>query len=149
MSKLLVIFVIAFSIFIGAFREDEHHNHFLNGVNTDEPIKISGEFLRESIYNYISCLDEGFDMIDNTIPVLGGFKNFNYERVYNKVMNNREFIKHTVSDGENLDEIIKKHNINIDDIDNFRRVVKEKNKDKVSHTYNIKSGDVLLVPSEK
>jgi len=60
-----------------------------------------------------------------------------------------EFIKHTVSDGENLDEIIKKHNINIDDIDNFRRVVKEKNKDKVSHTYNIKSGDVLLVPSEK
>jgi hypothetical protein len=149
MSRLIFIFIIAFSIFIGVFREDEHHGHFTNEIDKSENIKISGDILRESIFNYISCLDAGLDIIDNSMPVMGGLKNFTYERTYNKVMKNREFISHIVEDGENLDDIIKKYNTDIDDIDDFRKVTKEKNKTKVSDTYDIQSGEELLIPSEK
>lgn len=149
MNKLFFVFVIAFSIFIGVYREDEHHGHFTNEIDKEEPIKVSSDFLRESVYNYITSLDAGLDMIDNSIPVMGGLKNFTYERTYNKVMKNRKFISHTVEDGENLDEIIKKYNTDIDDIDDFRRVAKEENKNKVSETYDIQFGEELLIPSEK
>lgn len=149
MKKIFFGFLIAFTIFVGIYREDEHNSHFAYEVDKEEPIKMSSDFLRESIYNYITSLDAGLDIIDDSMPVIGGLKNFTYERTYNKVMKNREFINHIVEDGENLDEIIKKYNNNTGDIDDFRKVIKEKNKNKVSDTYDIQSGEELLIPSEK
>ena len=149
MGKSIIICLLIFSIFVGMYREDEHKNHFILEANKKEIISNADDFLRETIYNYISCLDQGLNIIDDSIPVIGGLNAFTYERVYNKVMKNREFINHTVEDGETLDEILKKYNDDINDIDDFRRVVKEKNKEKISDTYNIESGDQLLIPSEK
>ncbi|MDU7905094.1 MAG: hypothetical protein E7J33_06015 [Peptostreptococcaceae bacterium] len=63
-------------------------------------------------------------------------------------MKNRTFVKHFVETGETLDDIIKIYNKDIDNIENFRKVVYKENSNVISDDYKLKSGEYILIPSE-
>jgi hypothetical protein len=63
-------------------------------------------------------------------------------------MENRYFVKHLVSSGETIDDIIKSYNANIDDIESFREVIYKENPQVISDEYQVQSGEYLTVPSE-
>jgi type I restriction-modification system DNA methylase subunit len=64
-------------------------------------------------------------------------------------MEDRVMEKHLVISGETLDDIIKTYNNNIDNIEDFRKVVYLENKDIVTKDYQVNTGEYILVPSEK
>ncbi|HSQ90217.1 hypothetical protein, partial [Romboutsia sp.] len=64
------------------------------------------------------------------------------------VMDDRHLVKHLVTSGETLDDIIKSYNSNIEDIENFRKVVYKENIGIVSKEYQVQSGEYITIPSE-
>lgn len=105
--------------------------------------------IRQCLYNYITCLSNSFDYLDENVEVFSQIKNKPYERTYSIVMKDRSLIKHYVETGESLDQIIKMYNPDIDKkIDDFREVVYKENQSIVSSDYQIKSGEYILVPSK-
>ena len=64
-------------------------------------------------------------------------------------MKDRVFQEHLVQSGETLDSIIQLYNNNIEDIDAFRKLIYEENKDVISNSYDIKAGEYIIVPSDK
>ena len=67
---------------------------------------------------------------------------------YNKIMNTRVMEKHLVLAGQTLDDIIKTYNTDIDNIEDFRKVIYIENKDVVTKDYQVNYGEYILVPSE-
>lgn len=117
------------------------------GPSVEDCTSLSHAF-KEGIYNYITCLDTSVDYLSENVPVFNSLTELSYNKVYKKVMNDRHLVKHFVNPGETLDDIIKSYNTDIDDIDDFRKVVYKKNIDIVSSDYNLNSGEYILVPSE-
>lgn len=115
---------------------------------TVEKDKNISQVFRDSIYNYITCLDTTSRYLTENVPFFSKLANRSYEVVYDKVMKNKVLTKHLVGYGETLDDIISSYNSDIDNIENFRKVVYMENPDIVSKNYEIKSGDYIMVPSD-
>ena len=131
--KYLLIFFIILS-FIGPVVEDH---------------KSMGSILKDSVYNYVTCLDNSLNYLVDTFPSVEKFVNIPYDIAYNSVMKDRVLEKHLVLSGETLDDIIKSYNTNIDNIEDFRKVIYKENQDVVSKDYQVKSGEYILIPCEK
>ncbi len=99
-------------------------------------------------FNYITCLDTSVNYLSENVPAFSDLTELSYTKAYKKVMDGRHLVKHLVNSGETIDDIIKSYNTNIEDIDDFRKVVYKENIDIISSDYNIKSGEYILVPSE-
>lgn len=105
--------------------------------------------IKDSIYNYITCLDNSINYLSNNFTFVDKILNIQYELAYNNIMEDRVMEKHLVISGETLDDIIKTYNNNIDNIEDFRKVVYLENKDIVTKDYQVNTGEYILVPSEK
>ena len=111
--------------------------------------KSFGSVIKDSIYNYITCLDNSINYLSNNFTFVDKILNIQYELAYNNIMEDRVMEKHLVISGETLDDIIKTYNNNIDNIEDFRKVVYLENKDTVTKDYQVNTGEYILVPSEK
>ncbi|MCR1848729.1 hypothetical protein NSA42_05505 [Paeniclostridium sordellii] len=120
---------------------------FFIAPSVDEAKSIP-QVLKAGVYNYITCLDKSVDYLSENYPVFNQLTELPYKKSYTKVMKNRTFVKHFVETGETLDDIIKIYNKDIDNIDNFRKVVYNENSNVVSDDYKLKSGEYILIPSE-
>lgn len=107
-----------------------------------------GEALKSGIYNYITCMDNTANYLVENTTFFNKLSEIPYTNAYKNIMNNRHFIKHFIEYGETLDDIIKTYNKNINDLDDFRKVVYKENPDIVSKDYYLKAGNYILVPSE-
>ena len=105
--------------------------------------------IKDSIYNYITCLDNSINYLSNNFTFVDKILNIQYELAYNNIMEDRVMEKHLVISGETLDDIIKTYNNNIDNIEDFRKNVYLENKDTVTKDYQVNTGEYILVPSEK
>lgn len=115
--------------------------------SADKNASISNIF-KDGFYNYITCLDTSVDYLVDNVPAFSNLAQIPYEKAYKIVMKDRHLIKHLVSSGETLDDIIKLYNNNIDDIENFRKVAYRENKGLVSDDYQLQSGSYIAIPSE-
>ena len=104
--------------------------------------------IKDSIYNYITCLDSSMNYLSNKFSFINKVVNIQYELAYNKIMSNRVMENHLVLAGETLDDIIKNYNTDIDNIEDFRKVIYIENKDIVTKDYQVNYGEYILVPSE-
>lgn len=120
---------------------------FFIAPSVDEAKSIP-QVLKAGVYNYITCLDKSVDYLSENYPVFNQLTELPYKKSYTKVMKNRTFVKHFVEAGETLDDIIKIYNKDIDNIENFRKVVYKENSNVISDDYKLKSGEYILVPSE-
>ncbi|QYE99205.1 hypothetical protein [Paraclostridium sordellii] len=120
---------------------------FFIAPSVDETKSIP-QVLKAGVYNYITCLDKSVDYLSENYPVFNQLTELPYKKSYTKVMKNRTFVKHFVETGETLDDIIKIYNKDIDNIENFRKVVYKENSNVISDDYKLKSGEYILIPSE-
>lgn len=114
-------------------------------VNKD---KSPSEVIQDSLYNYITCLDNTFDYLVDSVPIFSNMSEKLYKKSYDSIMKNRVLEEHLIQPGETLDSIIKMYNNNISDIETFRKVVYKENQGTISSSYDLKSGEYILVPSE-
>ncbi|MGL5331046.1 MAG: hypothetical protein ACRDD7_17420 [Peptostreptococcaceae bacterium] len=110
--------------------------------------KSFSNVLSDVSYNYITCLDSTFNYLVENVDGFSRLSEIPYEKAYKKVMENRNFKKHLVSSGETLDDIIKKYNSKIDDIEDFRKVTYKENDNVVSKDYQLQAGSYITIPSE-
>lgn len=122
---------------------------FFIAPNIDKSDTIS-EVFRDSFYDYITCIDRSTSYLTENIPLLKRLSNIPYEKMYTKIMSTRTLTKHLVSNGETIDDIIKKYNYNItnNDLKYFRKIIYKENIELVSDDYNIQAGESILVPTE-
>lgn len=113
-----------------------------------EDDKTISEVFRGGIYTYITCVDNSVNYLVSNIPFIAKIAEKPYAAAYEKVMEDRRFTKHLVSSGETLDDIIKDYNTQIDNIEDFRKVIYKENPDIVSRSYEIKSGDYITIPTD-
>nr|WP_317333338.1 hypothetical protein [uncultured Romboutsia sp.] len=111
--------------------------------------KSPGDIIKDSVYNYITYLDNTFNYLVDNVSFFSNISEKSYKTSYNSVMKNRVFQEHLIQPGETLDSIIQLYNNNIDDIEVFRKVVYKENQDIISSSYNVKAGEYILVPSDK
>lgn len=111
--------------------------------------KTTSSVIKDGVYNYITCLDTSINYLVNNVPAFSKIAEIPYSKAYDKVMKNRSFAKHMVFAGETLDDIIKRYNSNIENIENFRKVVYKENPGIVTSSYEIKSGDYITVPTDQ
>lgn len=131
--KYILIFLIILS-FIGPAAEKN---------------KSMESVIKDSFYNYITCLDNSMNYLSNKFPSIEKIVNIQYELAYDKIMEDRILQKHLVLSGETLDDIIKTYNTDIDNMEDFRKVIYIENKDVVTKDYQVNSGEYILIPSEK
>lgn len=117
------------------------------GPSANECTSFS-QALKSGVYNYITCLDTSFNYLVKNVPIFNKISEISYKNAYDKIMDNRHLVKHFVEYGQTLDEIIKSYNTNIENIEDFRKVVYTKNPNIVSKDYTLKSGEYILIPSE-
>lgn len=110
--------------------------------------KSTSTVLKEGFYNYITCLDTSYKYLVDNVPFFNKITEISYKKAYKKVMKDRTFTKHLVLAGETIDNIIQKYNHDVDDLENFRKVVYKENIGLVSDTYEIKSGQYLTIPTD-
>lgn len=110
--------------------------------------KSLGLVIKDSIFNYLSSFDKTVDYLSENYEVFKNIKDFPFRNNYEKVMKDRIFVKHTIENGQTLDTIIRMYNSDINDMENFRKVVLYENPEAVSSDYTLKSGYSILVPSE-
>lgn len=110
--------------------------------------KSPSEVIQDSLYNYITCLDNTFDYLVDNVPIFSNMSEKFYKKSYDSIMKNRVLEEHLIQPGETLDSIIKMYNNNISDIETFRKVVYKENQGTISSSYDLKSGEYILVPSE-
>lgn len=110
--------------------------------------KTISEVFKGGIYTYITCFDSGVKYLFANVPILSEIANRSYNIAYDKVMKDRRLTSHLVLSGQTLDDIIKDYNSNIDNIEDFRKVVYKENPSIVSKSYEIKSGDYIIVPTD-
>ncbi len=130
--KFLIVLLIVLSFIAPSVQDD----------------KSVSEVFKDGFYNYITCLDDSKNYLVKNVPFFSKLSKISYEKSYTKVMENRYFVKHLVSSGETIDDIIKSYNANIDDIESFREVVYKENPQVISDEYQVQSGEYLTVPSE-
>ena len=111
--------------------------------------KTTGNVLKDSVYNYITSLDNTFNYLVENVSFFSNISENLYKTSYNSIMKDRIFQEHLVQPGETLDSIILLYNSNIDDMEVFRKVVYKENQDIISSSYDVKSGEYILVPSER
>ena len=111
--------------------------------------KNTSDIIKNSLYNYITCLDNTFNYLTNNVSFFSNISENFYKVSYNSIMKDRVFQEHLVQSGETLDSIIQLYNNNIEDIDAFRKLIYEENKDVISNSYDIKAGEYIIVPSDK
>lgn len=104
--------------------------------------------VKDGVYNYITCIDTSAKYLTNNIPIFAKLTQASYEKAYSSIMDNRHLIKHLVSSGETLDDIIKNYNSNINDIENFRKVAYKENPGVISSDYQVQAGEYITIPSE-
>lgn len=131
--KYFLLFLIILS-FIGPSTKDD---------------KYTGNIFKDSIYNYITCIDNTFNYLIDNVAIFSNVSEKLYETSYNSIMKNRVFQEHLIQPGETLDSIIQLYNKDIDDINIFREIVYKENSDIVSDSYDVKSGEYIIVPSER
>ena len=117
------------------------------GPSVDEN-KPFGLVFKDAVFNYLSSVDKTINYLSENYEVFKEIKDFPFRNNYEEVMKDRVFVKHTIESGQTLDNIIKMYNSNINDIENFRKVVLYENPEAVSSDYTLKSGLSILVPSE-
>ena len=110
--------------------------------------KSFSSVFKDGFYNYITCLDNSLNYLVENVPAFSKLEQMPYEKAYKQVMENRHLVKHLVSSGETLDDIIKNYNSNIDDIESFRKVIYKENIGIVSKEYQVQSGEYITIPSE-
>ena len=98
------------------------------GPSVDED-KNTSDIIKNSLYNYITCLDNTFNYLVNNVSLFSNISEKLYKTSY--------------------DSIIQLYNTNIDDIEAFRKVVYKENQDIVSSSYDVKAGEYILVPSNR
>lgn len=113
-----------------------------------EDNKSISDVFKDGFYNYITCVDSSVNYLIENVPTFSRLSEIPYKKAYKKVMDDRHLVKHLVSSGETLDDIIKNYNSNIDDIENFRKVIYNENPEIVSKEYQVQSGEYLTIPSE-
>lgn len=118
------------------------------GPNADKD-KSTNDVIKDSIYNYITCLDNSFNYLINNVSFFSNISEKSYKISYDSIMKDRIFQEHLIQSGETLDSIIKLYNDNIEDIETFRKVVYNENKNVVSSSYDVKAGEYILVPSNR
>ena len=111
--------------------------------------KTTGNVLKDSVYNYITSLDNTFNYLVENVSFFSNISENSYKTSYNSIMKDRILQEHLVQPGETLDSIIQLYNTNIDDIEAFRKVVYKENQDIVSSSYDVKAGEYILVPSNR
>ncbi len=111
--------------------------------------KSTGDVITDSIYNYITCLDNTANYLVDNVSLFSNISEKLYKASYDSIMKNRVFQSHLVQSGETLDSIIQLYNNDIDDIETFRKVVYKENQDIVSSSYDVKAGEYILVPSDR
>lgn len=116
-------------------------------AHVDENKTVS-EVFKNSLYSYITCCDNAFVYLSNNVDIISKLTEKSYQQIYDKVMQNRNFTEHLITSGETLDDIIKNYNTNIDNIDDFRKIIYKENPNSVSSSYEIKSGDSIKVPTD-
>lgn len=110
--------------------------------------KSFGSVFKDRFYNYLTCLDNSVDYLTENIPFFTSLSEISYERIYKNVMKDRTLTKHLVVSGETLDSIINLYNNNIDNIEDFRKVVYKENKGTVSDDYELQAGQYIAIPSD-
>ena len=100
--------------------------------------KSTGDVITDSIYNYITCLDNTANYLVDNVSFFSNISEKLYKASYDSIMKNRV-----------LDSIIQLYNNDIDDIETFRKVVYKENQDIVSSSYDVKAGEYILVPSDR
>lgn len=110
--------------------------------------KTIPEVFKGGIYSYITCFDSGVKYLFANVEILSQIAERSYNIAYDKVMKDRRLTNHLVLAGETLDDIIKEYNTDIDNIEDFRKVVYKENPEIVSKSYEIKSGDYIIVPTD-
>ena len=110
--------------------------------------KTTGNVLKDSVYNYITSLDNTFNYLVENVSFFSNISENLYKTSYNSIMKDRIFQEHLVQPGETLDSIILLYNTNIDDMESFRKVVYKENQDIISSSYDVKAGQYILVPSD-
>ena len=111
--------------------------------------KSTDNILKNSLYSYITCLDNTFNYLVDNVSFFSNISENLYKNSYDSIMKNRILQEHLIQPGETLDSIIQIYNNNIDDIELFRKVVHKENPDVISSSYDVKSGEYILVPSER
>lgn len=130
--KYILIFLIVLSFIGPSVQED----------------KSFGSVFKDGFYNYLTCLDNSVDYLTKKVPLFASLSELSYERVYKNVMKDRTLIKHLVVSGETLDSIINLYNNDVDNIENFRKVVYKENEGTVSDTYELQAGQYITIPSD-
>lgn len=130
--KYLLIFLIVLSFIAPSTKNDDSFKNIF----------------RDGFYNYITCLDNSVDYLVENVPAFSSIAEMPYEKAYASIMKDRHLIKHLVSSGETLDDIIKLYNGNIDNIENFRKVIYKENEGLISEDYQVQSGSYIAVPCE-
>ena len=111
--------------------------------------KSTSDVIKDSIYNYVTCLDNSFNYLVNNVSLFYNISEKLYKTSYDSIMKDRVFQEHLIQSGETLDSIIQLYNTNIDDMEAFRKVVYKENQDIVSSSYDVKAGEYILVPSNR
>lgn len=111
--------------------------------------KSIGDIVNNSIYNYITSVDNTVSYLVNNVSLFSNISEKLYKASYNSVMKDRVFQSHLIQSGETLDSIIQLYNNNINDIEAFRKIVYKENQEIISSSYDVKAGEYILVPSDK
>lgn len=111
--------------------------------------KSIGDIVNDSIYNYITSVDNTVSYLVNNVSLFSNISEKLYKASYNSVMKDRVFQSHLIQSGETLDSIIQLYNNNINDIEAFRKIVYKENQEIISSSYDVKAGEYILVPSDK
>lgn len=111
--------------------------------------KSIGDIVNDSIYNYITSVDNTVSYLVNNVSLFSNISEKSYKASYNSIMKDRVFQSHLIQSGETLDSIIQLYNNNINDIEAFRKIVYKENQEIISSSYDVKAGEYILVPSDK
>ncbi len=111
--------------------------------------KSIGDIVNNSIYNYITSVDNTVSYSVNNVSLFSNISEKSYKASYNSIMKDRVFQSHLIQSGETLDSIIQLYNNNINDIEAFRKIVYKENQEIISSSYDVKAGEYILVPSDK
>lgn len=110
--------------------------------------KSTSSVIRDGVYNYITCLENTRIYLVENVPAFSKLADIPYEKAYREVMEDKRLEKHLVSSGETIDSIIKSYNSDVEDLENYRKIIYKENPGIVSSSYEIKSGEYIVVPSD-
>lgn len=117
------------------------------GPSVDDNKSVS-EVFKDALFNYVSSIDKTSTFLSENFEIFRELKEIPLKTKYEEVMKDRVFVKHTIESGQTLDMIIRMYNSDVDNMEKFRQIILNENKEAVSSDYSLKSGVSILVPSE-